>query len=74
MLGWLNTLSRVSLSEMKGGPVMLYFVKENKLHRYPVPLHCNVKLYGNEVIRDTIPHGIEQCEYCLKWWPGDKAS
>lgn len=53
---------------------MLYFVKENKLHRYPVPLHCNVKLYGNEVIRDTIPHGIEQCEYCLKWWPGDKAS
>ena len=52
---------------------MLYFVKENKLHRYPVPLHCNVK-YGNEVIRDTITHGVEQCEYCLKWWPEDKAS
>jgi hypothetical protein len=52
------------------GPVMLYFVKESTLHRYPVPLRCNAK-FGNEIIRDTIPHGVQQCEYCLKWWPGD---
>lgn len=49
---------------------MLYFVKENKLHRYPVPKRCTVK-YENEPLRDTIPHSAEECLYCMRRWPGD---
>ena len=35
---------------------MLYFVKDNKLHRYPVPKRCLMKR-ENEQLRDTIPKG-----------------
>ncbi len=50
---------------------MLYFVKENRLHRYPTPKRCKVK-YENEQLRDTIPHAVEECLYCMRRWPGDE--
>ena len=33
---------------------MLYFVKENHVHRYPVPKQCRTR-YDHEILRDTIP-------------------
>jgi hypothetical protein len=53
-----------------GARIMLYFVKENKLHRYPLPQRCGEK-YEKEALRDTIPHGVEECPYCLHRWPGE---
>lgn len=50
---------------------MLYFVKENTLHQYPVPKRCSVT-YENEQLRDTIPHGAEECAYCMNRWPADE--
>lgn len=50
---------------------MLYFLKGNKLHRYPPPKRCGEK-YENETLRDTIPHGIEKCVYCLHRWPDEE--
>ena len=49
---------------------MQYFIKDDKLHRYPVTKRCNVNHTG-ETLRDSIPHGVEQCVYCLRYWPGD---
>lgn len=49
---------------------MLYFVKENTLHRYPVSKRCSA-VFGKEIIRDTIPHNVNQCDYCMKWWPNE---
>lgn len=51
---------------------MLYFVQVNKLHRFPVSKHCNC-MYRNETLLDTIPHGVEQCIYCMNYWPDDKS-
>jgi hypothetical protein len=50
---------------------MYYFVKDSRLHRYPVPRRCSVS-HGEETLRDTIPHDVEQCVYCLHYWPGDE--
>jgi hypothetical protein len=50
---------------------MHYFIKDNKLHRYPVPKRCDIRL-EREVLRDTIPHGVEQCIYCMRRWPEDE--
>lgn len=50
---------------------MLYFAKENHLHRFPVPKRCSVK-YDHEILRDTIPHDIEECSYCMHRWPGEE--
>jgi hypothetical protein len=49
---------------------MLYFVQDNRLHRFPVPLRCGVK-YNREPLRDTIPHGVEECICCMRRWPTD---
>ena len=49
---------------------MHYFIKDNKLHRYPVPQRCGVQLQ-KEILRDTIPHNVEQCIYCMRRWPED---
>lgn len=49
---------------------MLYFVKNNTLHRYPVSRRCGVR-YEKEALRDTIPHSVEECAFCLRFWPGD---
>jgi len=50
---------------------MLYFVKDNVLHRFPAPKRCWVER-DNEKFRDTVPYGVEKCVYCLKRWPGDE--
>lgn len=50
---------------------MLYFVKKNQLHQYPVPKRCGAT-YENEQLRDTIPHGVEECAYCMSRWPADE--
>lgn len=47
---------------------MLYFVKEGKLHTYPVVKRCTA-VYTKEQLRDTIPHGVEECVCCLGNWP-----
>ncbi|MDK2848036.1 MAG: hypothetical protein PWP34_1389 [Desulfuromonadales bacterium] len=49
---------------------MLYFIKDNTLHRFHQPKRCKVKR-ENETLRDTIPHNVEQCIYCMRRWPGD---
>lgn len=50
---------------------MLFFIQDNTLHRFPRPKRCNVKR-EEEKLRDTIPHGVQQCVYCMKRWPGDE--
>ena len=50
---------------------MLYFVKDNTLHRFPSPKRCGVQRV-KEKLRDTVPHGVEQCVYCLKRWSDDE--
>lgn len=49
---------------------MLYFVKDNTLHRFPVPKRCRVQR-DKEPLRDTIPHGVEECAYCMLRWSED---
>jgi len=49
---------------------MHYFIKDNKLHCYPIPKSCGVK-FQNEILRDTIPLNVEQCNYCMRRWPED---
>lgn len=52
---------------------MLYFVKEkdNSIHQYPVPKRCGVA-YEHEQLRDTVPHGVAECPYCMREWPDSK--
>jgi hypothetical protein len=50
---------------------MLYFVKQNTIHQYPVAKRCNA-VYQNEILRDTIPHGVIECPYCMRAWPKEK--
>ena len=50
---------------------MLYFVKDNTLHRFPTPKRC-WSTHENEPLRDTIPHNIEECVFCMRYWPGDQ--
>ena len=50
---------------------MLYFVQQNKIHQYPVVKRCSA-LYQQEQLRDTVPHGVIECPYCMKNWPGTK--
>jgi hypothetical protein len=50
---------------------MLYFIRDDTLHRFPQPKRCHVKR-EDEKLRDTIPHDVQQCVYCMKRWPGDE--
>lgn len=50
---------------------MLYFVQDNKMHRFPVSKRCAC-IHKKEPLRDTILYGVEQCVYCMNYWPGDK--
>jgi hypothetical protein len=52
---------------------MLYFVKQNTIHQYPVPKRCTA-VYQQEQLRDTIPHVVTECPYCMRVWPGVKDS
>ena len=51
---------------------MLYFIKGNQLHRFPVPKRCGVA-YEKEQLRDTIPLDAVECPFCMRRWPGDEA-
>ena len=50
---------------------MLLFIQQNKIHRYPVAKRCSA-VYQQEQLRDTIPHDVKRCPYCLNTWPGEK--
>jgi len=50
---------------------MLLFVQQNKIHQYPVPQTCSA-VYRQEQLRDTIPHEVKPCPYCMNVWPGRK--
>lgn len=43
---------------------MKYFVKNLKVHKYPVPLDCKVK-YTGEPLHDNPPQGYEKCDDCF---------
>ena len=47
---------------------MLYFIKENTIHTYPVAKKCTA-VYENEQLRDTIPYAVEECRQCMRVWP-----
>jgi hypothetical protein len=56
---------------MERSNFMLYFIKDNRLHRYPVSKRCGAR-HEQEPLRDSILQGVEECAYCLHYWPGDK--
>lgn len=43
---------------------MRYFVKNLKIHKYPVPSTCKVR-YNEEPLHDSPPHGYEKCDDCF---------
>lgn len=50
---------------------MLYFIKENTIHRYPPGKRCSAR-YEQERLGDVIPYDAKKCPYCLALWPQDK--
>ena len=42
-----------------------YFVKNLKVHKYPVPSRCKV-VYTDEKLHDTPPAGTEKCDDCFQ--------
>ena len=50
---------------------MLYFVKENTIHTFPVSKRCSAKR-EKEPLRDTIPHQVDECPHCMRLWPGEE--
>ncbi len=52
---------------------MLYFIKEETIHQYPVPKGCSA-VYQDQQLRDTIPRNVKECPYCMRAWPGDRES
>ncbi len=48
---------------------MLYFIKKDTIHKYPVAKGCRAA-YQQEQLRDTVLRGLEQCPYCMRTWPG----
>ena len=47
---------------------MLYFLKNNTIHRFPPPKRCTAE-YVQEILRDTVPHSVAECPYCMRYWP-----
>ena len=43
---------------------MRYFVKNLKVHKYPIPSNCKVK-YTSEKLHATVPKGYEKCDDCF---------
>lgn len=43
---------------------MAYFVKNQKIHKKPVPNNCQVK-YTDQKVHNTIPAGYEKCDHCF---------
>ena len=50
----------------------MFFIKNNTIHRYPLPQRCPAR-YEGEQLRDTILHGTEECVYCMHRWPEDES-
>lgn len=50
---------------------MFYFVKNNTLHRFPVPMRCGV-IRENEPLEDSIPKAVSECIYCMRRWPDER--
>jgi len=50
---------------------MLYFIKDNTVHQYPVAKGCTA-VYQQEQLRDTVIHGVEECPYCMREWPAKR--
>lgn len=50
---------------------MLYFVKDSHVHKFPVPPQCRAR-YNEEQLRDTVPHGVSPCLYCMHRWPKEE--
>lgn len=51
---------------------MYYFIKEDKtIHKFPVPKRCSAR-YEQEQLRDTVPHWVIECPYCMKHWPNEE--
>ncbi|MBU5614228.1 hypothetical protein [Geomonas azotofigens] len=50
---------------------MLYFIKHNTIHTYPVAKGC-AAVREQEQLRDTVPYEVQECPYCMKVWPGKK--
>ena len=51
---------------------MFYFIKDNRLHKFPVPERCQVKR-EKQVLRDTIPREVDLCIDCMGYWPDKKS-
>jgi hypothetical protein len=45
-----------------------YFVKNLKVHKYPVPSTCSTR-YEGEKLYDTPPEGTEKCDNCFTGLP-----
>ena len=60
-----NQSSSFSLSDSlaKGGDDMKYFVKNKRIHEYPLPPTCNVG-YDLQTVYEHPPMGYERCEDC----------
>ena len=43
---------------------MKYFVKNLKVHKYPIPARCKVKHTG-ETLYEAPPRGYEKCDDCF---------
>ena len=45
-----------------------YFIKNNKIHKYPVPDNCKVEYTGETLYDDLddVPKGYEKCDDCFK--------
>jgi hypothetical protein len=41
-----------------------YFIKNTRVHKYPVPSSCHVE-YTGEKLYDTIPEGYDKCDHCF---------
>ena len=47
---------------------MKYFVKNKKIHKYPIPKRCKVHYTGQKK-HDTPPRGYEKCDHCFRLPP-----
>jgi hypothetical protein len=43
---------------------MQYFVKNDKVHKYPVPSNCKI-VYSDEKLHADPPEGPEKCDDCF---------
>ena len=50
---------------------MLFFVKHAQIHKFPLPPQCE-ESYESEQLRDTVPHDVKPCLYCMHRWPKEE--